>query len=328
MDRTERFYLIDQLLNERRVVTLATFLDALGISRATFKRDLEYMRERLNAPIEWDAGQRGYRFGFQDSRMRQYALPGLWFNASEIHALLTMQRLLENLQPGLLEPHVAPLKSRVEALIETGDHTAVEVRARIRLLNLANRPVPSNCFEVVSSALLGRRRLQLDHYNRMRDEVTRREVSPQRLVYYRDNWYLDAWCHLRRGLRSFGLAGIRRAVMVERRARDVRARLLDAELGSGYGIFAGRRTVTAVLRFSATRARWVAQEQWHPRQRGRFEADGRYRLEVPYSDDRELLMDVLKHGAEVEVIAPAALREKVIQAHREAVRRYTAASTD
>ena len=322
MDRTERFYLIDQLLNERRVVPLHTFLEALGVSRATFKRDLEYMRERLHAPIVWDPERRGYRFDAQDSGLRQYALPGLWFNASEIHALLTMQQLLENLQPGLLEPHLAPLRARVAALLDSGEHAAEEVRSRIRLLNVASRPVNPQSFGLVSSALLARRRLSIRHYNRARDEESEREISPQRLVWYRDNWYLDAWCHLRGGLRSFGLSGIRRALLLERRARNVSSRLLDAELGSGYGIFAGRRTQRARLRFSAARARWVAEERWHPSQEGRFDNEGRYVLELPFSDSRELLMDVLRHGAEVEVLAPAVLRREVAESHRRAAGLY------
>ena len=63
MDRTERFYKIDQLLKDSKVVTFARFQEALGVSRATLKRDLLYMRDRFNAPIEFDRAANGYRFG-------------------------------------------------------------------------------------------------------------------------------------------------------------------------------------------------------------------------------------------------------------------------
>ena len=323
MDRTERFYRIDQLLNQRRVVPLALFLEELGVSRATFKRDLEYLRDRLNAPIVWDREAGGYRFGAPDSGARQYELPGLWFNATEVHALLTMQHLLENLQPGLLGPHVAPLLARIRALMDAGDHAPEEVQRRIRILHMGARRVPLRHFESVSSALLSRKRLSLSHYNRGNDRVTEREVSPQRLVFYRDNWYLDAWCHLRRGLRSFSVDAIRRAVVIDRAARPVSERLLDQQLAAGYGIFSGARTRTARLRFSPERARWVADEVWHPQQTGAYDEDGYWLLEFPYSDDRELLLDVLKHGDQVEVLAPRDLRAKVRQAHLDAAARYT-----
>src|SRR5512134_1305999 len=100
MDRTERFYKIDRLLHDRKLVTRPQFLTALGVSPATFKRDLEYMRERLHAPIEWNADLGGYEFGKAKGVGPAYELPGLWFNPSEIYALLTMQQLLADLQPG------------------------------------------------------------------------------------------------------------------------------------------------------------------------------------------------------------------------------------
>ena len=109
MERLERFYKIDQLLKDRKVVAFSTLRASLGISVATLKRDLEYMRERFNAPIEYDREANGYRFGAPRAGPR-YELPGLWFSAAEAYALLTMQALLAELQPGLLEPHIGPLQ--------------------------------------------------------------------------------------------------------------------------------------------------------------------------------------------------------------------------
>ncbi len=311
MDRTERFYKIDQLLHERRGVPLDMLIDELEVSRATVVRDLEYLRDRLNAPIIWDRGLRGYRYEVRSEDPPRYELPGLWFNASEVHALMTMEHLLANLQPGFLEPHIAPLRTRIRVLLDSGDHSAEEVVRRIRVLHIAARPVEPSHFQVIATALLGRRRLRIHHYSRRRDETIPREISPQRLVYYRDNWYLDAWCHLRKGLRSFGVDVIREVAPLNRKARDVAERTLDAELGVGYGIFAGKKTRKAVLRFTPERAKWVAREEWHPEQESRFDEQGRYILTVPYSDDTELIMDILRYGPDVEVLKPTGLRVKV-----------------
>ena len=324
MDRTERFYRIDQLLHEYKVVPLKTFLTELGISRATFKRDLEYLRDRLSAPIEWDRDLNGYRFGKADPLAPRFELPGLWFNASEVHALLTMQQLLADLQPGLLGPHIQPLQARLNLLLESGDHTAEEVQQRIKILHAAARKVTPANFEAVSHALLKRQRLRVHHYSRGSDRETEREISPQRLVYYRDNWYLDAWCHLRDDLRSFSVDTIRKAVILDHKAKKVANKQLDEVLGSGYGIFSGRKTQSATLRFTPERARWVAQEQWHPKQKNRIEPDGGYVLEIPFSDDRELVMDILKYGPDVEVLAPPALRDKVATKLERALERYRA----
>ena len=322
MDRTERFYKIDQMLNDRKLVPIDDFLDELGVSRATFKRDLEYMRERLNAPIEWSRDSGGYHFGEADCNAPKYGLPGLWFNASEIHALLTMQHLLSNIQPGLLEPHIQPLQSRLNILLESGDHTATEVQSRIKILHAAARQASSQYFELISHGLLVRKRLQITHYSRSNNEETEREVSPQRLVYYRDNWYLDAWCHLRDGLRSFSIDTILNASLLEKSAKAVPSRKLDEILGSGYGIFSGKATQNAILRFTPERARWVAAESWHPHQRSKFEKNGHFILEIPYSDDRELIMDILKYGPDVTVLKPDSLRKKIKQSLSKALELY------
>jgi predicted DNA-binding transcriptional regulator YafY len=322
MDRTERFYKIHQLLTRKQVVRVDEFREALGISLATFKRDLEYLRDRLNAPIEWDRARRGYRYVAPSPDAPRYELPGMWFNASEIRALLTMQHLLANLQPGLLEPHVKPLLARLRSLLGTAEHSADEIERRIRIIHLGARAVHLPHFEQVASALLKGQRLAIVYRARGTGEVTEREISPQRLVHYRENWYLDAWCHLREGIRSFAVDAIERVAVLDKRAKTVPDSELDEVLASGYGIFSGRATAWAKLRFTPDRARWVAAEQWHPQQKGRLEPDGSYVLEVPYSDPRELTMDILRHGPEVEVLAPDVLRQAVRKQLEAAVARY------
>ena len=141
MDRTERFMKIDLLLQRRKSTPLALMIEELEVSRATVKRDIEYMRDRMHAPIVWDRELRGYRYELSGDGNPGFSLPGLWFNASEVHALLTMDHLLTNLQPGLLGPHIEPLRQRIHALLERGDHSVEEIATRIHISQLAERPV-------------------------------------------------------------------------------------------------------------------------------------------------------------------------------------------
>lgn len=310
MDRTERFYKIDQLLRENRVVTLGQFLDFLQVSRATFKRDLEYLRERLNAPIEWDRDLGGYAMKQQQDGPR-YALPGAWFSSQEIQALLAVQQVLGGLQAGWLKEQLAPLQARLWAMVGEKGFTPGVVESRIRLLSPAVRPVEPECFSQVTQAVLGRRRLAIDYFHRARNEVTPREISPQRLIHYRGNWYVDAWCHLRQDIRSFSLDAIRHAQVLELKSDDIAADELDRVLAAGYGIFSGVELQWAHLRFSPERARWVQTEVWHPDQRVEWDESGCFNLHLPYADSRELVMDILRHGAALEVISPSELRQRV-----------------
>ena len=313
MNRTERFYKIDQMLHERRVVPIEVFLDELDVSRATFKRDIEYMRDRLHAPIVWNRDAGGYHFESAKTTGPAYELPGLWFSAGELYALLAAQKLLNDIEPGILATHVAPLQARLAALLEASGHPATEITQRVRLLSMAKRPVELRFFADITSGLLERKRIEIDAWNRERDETNTRVVSPQRLVHYRDNWYLDAWCHLRDGLRSFSVDTIQRVKVLREKARDVASSKLDSHFSSAYGIFGGHAKEWAVLRFSPERARWVQSERWHGEQQSEMLPDGSYRLKVPYADERELLMDILRHGRHVEVEAPPSLRRKAAE---------------
>ena len=111
---------------------------------------------------------------------------------------------------------------------------------------------------------------------------------------------------------AFSVDAIEHAEILDRRAKDVPDRRLDEVLGSGYGVFSGDRISWAVLRFTPQRARWVASERWHRNQAGKFLEDGRYELRVPYADDRELIMDILKYGSDCEVIEPESLKARVV----------------
>ena len=322
MDRIERFYRMQGMLRNRRFVRTQDFLAELEVSRATFKRDLEYMKDRMHAPIVYDRHHEAYRFDDTVADSEVWQLPGLWFSADELRALLTMDQLLGDLQPGVLSELTGPIRKRLKDLLESGEHSAEDIAKRIRVLAIGTRKVEPAHFRVLSAALLSRRRIKIRHFRRQDGDVLEREVSPQRLVHYRDNWYLDAWCHKRQALRTFGVDAIESASVSDKAARDVSEDALDRHFTSGYGIFSGAETQEAVLLFGKERARWVSRETWHPKQDGKLQPDGTYVLKFPYSQEPELVMDVLKYGADVEVLAPPSLRATVASHLQAAARRY------
>ena len=336
MDRTERFYKIELLLKSRGCVSFAALQGELDVSPATLKRDLQYLRDRLSAPIVYDAFANGYRFTEARAgapNATHHELPGLWFSENEIHALLTMHQLLAGLDDdGVLARHLQPLMQKLQGMLGTDASTARELMRRVKVIGTARRRVPSKYFELLGSALLQRRRLKLRYFKRSDRSTSEREVSPQRLVNYRNTWYLDAWCHASAGLRRFALDAVREATLLDAKAKHVALRDLEAALDAGYGIYGGgdAKVKWATLVFSAEAAQWVANEEWHPQQRSRWvdreasgePGDGRYELQVPYSDPTELAMDILRHGDSVVVTADKALVALIGQRLRAAAARY------
>ena len=319
MSEVVRLYQYKSLLSGRRAVSSSYLMEALEISSATFKRDIAKLRDQLHVPIRFNRELGGYTLeqGHTDTE-----LPGLWFSQEEILALVTIQQLLEQLEPGLLGAKLKPLKERLSQLMDKYGLTGQDVAKRIRIVHAGKRIVLAKSFEAVATATLARKRLKIWHFSRQSGKTTEREVSPQRLVHYRDNWYVDAWCHLRDDIRSFSIDAITRLNVLKTAAKDVAAKRIDEAVETGYGIFGGPPKGWATLKFTPERARWVAGETWHPNQRSATQADGSYLLEIPYSDERELLGDLLRFGAGVEVLAPPDLRSRIKRALHEAVGRY------
>ena len=325
MDRTERFYKIEMLIRSRASVPFSALMDELGVSRATLKRDLEYLRERLDAPIVYDRHANGYsmRPDARDPRQVRHQLPGVWFSEREIHALLTMHQLIQGLdEGGVLARHLQPLLDKLHGMLGASEGQARELMQRVKIMSAARRPVVGRHFELIGGALMQRRRVQMRYWVRSRREETERSVSPQRLVHWRNTWYLDAWCHTSNALRRFALDAVRDASLLEQRAKLVALKTIEAALDAGYGAFSGARVQWATLRFRPEAAQWVQHEQWHPQQQATLHDDGSLTLRVPYADATELAMDVLRHGEQVRVLAPAALVKRVAAQVRAAAAVY------
>ena len=152
------------------------------------------------------------------------------------------------------------------------------------------------------------------HVGRGRSALGERVVSPQRLVHYRNTWYLDGWCHLREEIRSFALDAINRVESSDQEALDLDEAEIQAVLDSGYGAFTGKTIEHAELEFTAPRAQWVSKETWHPKQESTFTETGAYRLKVPFSNPTELVMDILRHVPFVKVLSPVSVKDRVRKA--------------
>jgi predicted DNA-binding transcriptional regulator YafY len=315
-----RLYRYMELFKGLRHVSKDTLLSTLEISPATLKRDLAHLREERNMPITFDRDRSAYYLNRQHVTEE---LPGVWFSPDEVLALLTVQGMLAGLEPSVLGPKLKPIQDRLNTMLAR-QGLALHQTERIRLVHAGKRQLPIAHFQTVAKATFERRRLRIVHFNRQRGDRSEREISPQQLVHYRDNWYVDARCHLRKDIRCFSVDTIEACDILDTPADEVDTEQLRASMSASYGIFGGAPKGWARLRFTAERARWVRNEQWHPEQKSVVNKDGTLDLEVPYSDERELLGDVLRYGQDVEVLGPAGLRKQVAitasamaQAHRD-----------
>ena len=319
MSENARLYAYKALFEAKRLVTRADMLAVAEVSLATFKRDIAKLRDQMGMPILFDKDRGGY---YLDRNNLSTEMPGLWFSPEELVALLTIQRLIEQLEPGLVGLKLRPLQKKLSGILVSKGLGEGEIARRVRMTFAGKRHLEIKSFEQVAMATISRKQVRITHLSRERSERVERIISPQELVHYRDNWYLDAWCHLRDDFRSFGLDAIETVEILDTPAMDVPTEQLRRATQASYGIFSGAPIAWAVLRFSKHRAQWVEGALWHPQQLAMREPDGCYLLKVPYSDDRELMGDILQFGADVQVLEPKELRSKVQKTLLDAVARY------
>jgi proteasome accessory factor C len=295
----------------------------LECSKSTLYRAINVLKDTLHAPVEFDAQVGGFRYA--DAKgASAFELPGLWFTPAELQALAVMQRLLKDVGGGLLTEHLGPLSKRLDELTRHRRLHLGEAAGRLRFPAIAARPT-GPAFQTAASATLQRKKLWIEYHARGTDERSDRTVSPQRITHYRESWYLDAWDDGKAELRCFAIDRILKLTLLKQRAVDVADAELDAHYASAYGIFGGQADKLAVLRFTKERARWVADEVWHPEQQGMQLEDGSYELKIPYRDQRELVMDILRHGPHVLVIEPQSLADEVKIQLTGALRHYNQA---
>lgn len=318
MDKTTRTYKLHRLLHGRRtVVTLQKIMEELDCSRATANRVIKEMREEFQAPIEYDYEREGYLYVKTDGKT--FDLPGVWFSESELLALLSMDALLCQMGNTYLSRLLAPARDQVRSMLGTDDSNLTD---RLQIIEHMQRTNHYEAFEPVLSGLMQKKQLKVTYHTRGKDERSERVLSPVRMTHFKSNWYLDAWCHKRNGLRRFALDAIEAATLLDEPAVSVPQELILNSLDSDYGAFAGTADKTAILVFEADDAKWVSKEKWHPGQEGRWLEGGKYELRVPYANDRELIMDILRFGPGVEVMEPKPLRDKVVQQIEAALHKY------
>ncbi len=279
------------------------------ISRKQAQRDIEFMRDRLNAPLVYDPARRGY--GYEDGR---YELPPVWFDEEELIALCLAMRLAAAVPDRGLKESLTRLLGKFLSFRSAATGPGLkDVREKVSVRNIQYYRVDEAVFHEVVSALFAGRPLRLSYYTPHKDESTERTVKPLHLLCYMGSWHLMAYCTLRDDVRFFTLSRIRSVEPVSGRVRiPDRFGSVRRYMERSFGLMQSGASFDVCLRFDPTVARWVSEQVWHPSQSVSFDPDGRLILRFPVSDLREVRREILKYGSAVEVLAPEGLRREIM----------------
>lgn len=307
MDRLDKVQKLHRLFSSCRYpIPISKIEQELECTKKTAKNAIDSLRDRLNAPLNYCEQSKGWHY---DKNADAFELPGLWLTSDELHSLGAILNILTTMEEGLLGKEIDIVQQQIEKLLNAKGVDAKTFTQNIKYLSTNKRPITSQYFSTIVDALINRKQL-LINYSDYSGKSTQRTISPQTLVHYQENWYVDAWCHKREALRSFMLPRITKVIKQTNLKKAIEFDVLKQHYQTSYGIFAGAPKYTATLKFYKPVINEVASINWHPNQKIKYFMDA-VQIEIPYNDDRELIRDILKYGNHVEVIKPAALKNKI-----------------
>ncbi len=322
-----RHIFIDRRIREGmsvgRLANCATLAREYEVSSKTILRDIDFLKNQRDAPIDYDGARHGY-FYTEES----YALPAITLNESDLFAICIAEKALAHYENTPIHGQLAQVFRKIESSLP--DKISVQpawVDTRLSVTQEPHTSIAPAIWDTVAEALARNRGLIILYQRPGAEKGVVRNVDPFHVVRHRGEWYLLAYCHLRDAQRTFALSRIRRAQMQER--TFVMPKNFDAEklLENRFGIFGGDQEFRVRLRFDPPTAPYAAERRWHARQVLTPLADGGAELAFPASDLREVMRWVLSWGAGAWVMEPLELREMVRQELAWAVQAYGVAGS-
>jgi len=303
----ERFLWFHDQIRNNHHPNAKTLAERFEITGKTAQRNIEFMRDRLNAPLFYVPHLRGY--AYEDNT---WELPGLWLHEDELISLVLSYRLAAAVPDNSVKTALRAFLNQIIANHASADFSIDELSNKISVKNIAYARTNETIFHRLLEALLKSHPVRIEYYSPHNDESTTRDILPLHLLNYMGTWHIIAYCSVKKELRDFVLSRIR-FVGASENPVDARVSALRVKdyIRETFGIFRGAKTQNVCLRFAADIAPWIAEQSWHPIQETGTDKDGRLCLTVPVADFREIKREILRYGSQVEVVSPKALREEV-----------------
>jgi predicted DNA-binding transcriptional regulator YafY len=317
----ERIAAFDRAVRAGEYPNAGTIARVFEVSRRTLQRDIEFMKDRLGAPLVFDEKRQGY--AYSDPSFR---LPTVPMSEGELLALALAERVLRQYRGTPYAPDLARAFRKVtEGLSDRVTVDLGRLADSFSFTATAPEPFDPGVFRDLAAAVRDRRRVVLRYWTASRDEETRRQVDPYHLACVDGHWYLIAFCHLRGDVRMFAPSRVRCLEVTDETFALPDDFHVDAYLARSFCVLRGAagEAHRVRLRFTGEAARYVRERTWHPSQVLEPTADGGVIVGFELGHLREVERWALSWGADCEVLEPAELRERVAEAAVHAARRYT-----
>ncbi len=306
--QAERLLDLDRRLRNSEYPNCTSFAADWEISTKTAQRDIDFLRDRMGAPIEYDALRRGYTY-----TEPTFMLPAVQMNEGELAALLMGSKMLTAFQGTPIAEKLTAVFEKLSALLpENITVRPEELFTRFSFTAPPAMPLSSNVWKKVVQGLETQRMLEI-RYRNWRGEATHR-VSPVHLANLQGDWYLFVQFEGFDNFRQIALSRIQNIKLL-RKQSDIQGTFdTDKELADTFSKFAGEnKPFRLTVQFSKEIADEVISRQWHPKQETKILKDGRVEISFDAKGDIEVQRWILAFGRHAKVKAPKWLKEQITE---------------
>lgn len=302
----ERYFWFHNQLKEGKFLNASHLAEKFEISVKQAQRDIEFMRDRLFAPLQFDKKRRGYYY-----EATGYELPSIWVNEDELLSLCFASNLLSTVPQDEIKRSLELVIKKLSSYLTTDFEKFQRFINNVSVKNIEYYSIDKTTFQKIISSLFNQQIIEFDYYSPHTKEKSHRVVKPLHLLCYMGRWFLVAYCKEKSELRYFAISRISSINVVDEEITINGTYDINATIGHYFGIFSSGNPQEVCLKFDPQVADWIREQIWHEVQIMDSDSEGRLVLKFKATNFAELKGEILKYGSKVEVISPEELRLEI-----------------
>ena len=302
----ERFVWFDDQVRAKKYPNATSLAGVFEISTKTAQRDIDFMRDRLLCPLDYDSSQKGYYYDDET-----FSLPMIYLSSEEFSSLLIARKMLQDISGGSIGQEISSVVDKITNILKKHSVVADHIDDAFSFQLVEYSPTPEAVFKAVLESCLKKKCLSFTYYSPATEEKSERTVEPYHLFNYMGTWHTIGYCHLRKDIRDFALSRISETKVLTEPFKIPTDFDFKKYFLSTFGLYKGKSTKEVTVRFKPEKAKWIKDQIWHKNQKSKLLKDGTLEISFPVSDFSEIRREILKHGDAVEVIKPKILRNLI-----------------
>jgi len=304
---------LERMLRIHQAVSAGQFPNAsklaleIEVATKTIHRDIEFMRDRLNLPIEFNPARNGYHYTEEVS-----AFPNIQITEGELFALVVAEKALQQYRGTNFEkPLLSAIRKMEQSLPDTISLNLADIEQTISFRTRAEPILDLKIFDALAKAVSQRKQLELAYRKPGQRQSEKRIVDPYHLANINGEWFLFAYDHARKDIRTFVPARIQSVQPTGKTFGRTQKFSLEKRLRNSFGVHSGEGNYEVVIRFNARAADYVREKKWHESQQLRELKGGGVELRMKLSSLVEIERWILSWGGDAKVLKPRELVESV-----------------